>query len=43
MVDFRKSIESNPPSQLAALRADVISFARRFPVVGFTEDAMKFK
>ena len=45
MSDFKAALENGADSipELAALRNDVIQFARKFPPVGFTLEQMKYK
>eukprot|EP00735_Rhodelphis_limneticus_P014108 TRINITY_DN809_c0_g1::TRINITY_DN809_c0_g1_i1::g.25404::m.25404 TRINITY_DN809_c0_g1::TRINITY_DN809_c0_g1_i1::g.25404 ORF type:complete len:494 (+),score=191.44,sp/P50433/GLYM_SOLTU/70.51/0.0,SHMT/PF00464.14/2.8e-200,Aminotran_1_2/PF00155.16/0.00014 TRINITY_DN809_c0_g1_i1:51-1532(+) len=43
LVDFRKLLESNPPSALADLRKDVESFATSFPTIGYDFESMRYK
>ena len=41
--DFRESLETAPPPELAALRHEVEVFAMRFPTIGFEKASMKYQ
>lgn len=43
LVDFKSALNGDLPEDILALKAEVSAFARRFPMIGFDTETMKYK